>query len=234
MAQSLDTKVNGQHSDRRSYSGSKLLITFLVALILAAMCGYSQATLIKLEGIPVAYDPASNLYWYTDLSRFTRMNYQQQSNMVESIHVDGFSGFHFADASAAGLLIASISSASDIQMFMPTDLQFERVFWTGRTDEIVAIGPDSDLYRRVYYFSLPQTSSSDLILQMFSVNDLSMSLQSPDLAVSAWVVGNQDQVPVPEPGSLILLSAGMIGLMLLYRRNFKLRCRHPYTKGKKV
>ncbi len=198
----------------------RLLVTVLVAIILALMCGTARATLIKLEGVPLAYDPASNLYWYTDLASFRFNNYQQQQSMIESISIQGFSGFHLAEAANVDLLLASISSPADIQLFTPTDVQYEHLFWTGRVDEVVSVGSDTTVYRRVHYFQMPLSSMDSVVHQAFSVEDYSTVLQSPDLMVSAWVVGYQDPAPMPEPGTVLLLGAGMIALVVLRRRLF--------------
>lgn len=209
----------GFQRDRRYWHciQHKLLIVLLTASILVGICGSVSALLIKLEGVPLAYDAGSNVYWYTDLSRFTFQNYQQQLSMIESISIEGFSGFHLADASTVDSLLASISSPSDLQLFTPTDIQYGAVFWTGRTNEVVAIGPLDEVYRRIHYFYLP-ASSADIMHQAFSVQDILSSIDTPDLTVSAWVAGNQDQAPVPEPGSLLLLSVGIISLVTVLHR----------------
>lgn len=201
-----------------SYVCNSLLIISLATIMLAGMCGNVCATLIKLEEVPLAYDPASGLCWYADLSRFTSNNYQQQLSMIASISIDGFSDFHLADAAAANSLLASITSPSDIQLFTPTDYQYGNLFWAGRTNEVVATGDSNDVYRRVHYFYLSQTSATDVIHQAFSVLDLSLAMQDPDLMMSAWVVGHMDQVPVPEPGSLLLVGVGILVMAVLRRR----------------
>lgn len=197
----------------------RLLITVLVAIILALTSGTARATLIKLEGVPLAYDPASNLYWYTDLASFMFNNYQKQQSMIESISIQGFSGFHLADAADVDLLLASISSTADIQLFTPTDLQYEQLFWTGRTDEVVTVY-DNDVYRRVDYFMVPLSSMQSVAHQAFSVIDYSTVIQVPDLGVGAWVVGYQDPAPMPELGTVLLLGAGMIALAVMRRKLF--------------
>lgn len=197
-----------------------LMITVLLAIILALMCGTARATLIKLEGVPLAYDSASNLYWYTDLASFTGNNYQQQRSMIDSISIQGFSGFHLADAAAVDSLRSSISSPADIQLFSPTDLQYEHLFWTGRTNEVVSADAGNDVYRRVHYFTMPLSSMDSVVHQAFSIEDYSTVIQFPDLGVGAWVVGYQDLDPMPEPGTVLLLGAGMIALALLRRRLF--------------
>ena len=193
-------------------AGKSLLVLIACGFVFNCLPGAASATLLNVSGVPLAHDSLTDLYWYTDLTQFRGGNYQQQQSAIAAIQIEGFTGFHLATIADTQSLLASLLTTSDTSVFTPTDMQYDNIFWTGRTDEIVISDPEYGTYRRVYYFYAPTFGTAELMHQAFSVEDGSMSLSMPDLTVSAWVVGSKEQLPIPEPGTLFLLTVGISGL----------------------
>lgn len=194
-----------------------LLVAFTAVLF--GLPGVSSATLVKVGDSPMAYDPVTNLYWFTDLSLLNNKNYQQQQAIIASLSVAGYSGFHMAGLQEITSLLAAVTTTADLASFDPTSIithspaEQTEYLWTGRVDNLQSVSPEGLAVRQFYTF-MAQPSLSDLISCGHSnLSDDSSFLPGEGVSLSAWVVCSKDPEPVPEPGSLALLVIGVAALI---------------------
>lgn len=179
-----------------------------VIVVVVGMVGFgpSVMALSVLEdgGEKVVYDDVNELYWYWDVYHWANQTYDQQITNIATELAGGYfgvTGWHMA-------------------------LNSEMIIWAGYaySDMLATFGLQND----------PWTGGNCDIAEFVSpgrvgigyidgVEERTWRGSAPDVPVNrgAWVVAEVPDVVIPEPGTLILLGSGMLGLLALHRRYTK-------------
>ena len=184
----------------------RMLLHIFFALVILVCFLPNQdlyATLTVLNN-QIVWDSVHNLSWYRDLSYFSNKLYDTQISEIGSLgNYGGLSGWHMASNTEINNLW--LNSTSDITSSF---IQAGSSGWLGRFEEIAQIGS--------HYTAIIDENKNRASIPGMAVND-----GSTYISIGAWVVTNQ--VPsgsgvIPEPGTLFLLSLGLISLLALKRR----------------
>lgn len=197
----------------RSYAGHPKLALIILALIALCIPGNLSATLIKIDNTPIAYDPATDLYWYTNLSNLIG-TYDQQIATITSLSISGYSNIHMANLDEAASLIMAIDSNNDLSLFSSTGGYSSSTYWFGRTSTIGFSDPNMGTIRQGLFLRSYLDNTS---FNWRYVSDDKISVSSEDSWVSAWVVLSKDQETVPEPNTLVLLLFGLIAIVSAHK-----------------
>ena len=80
-------------------------------------------------------------------------------------------------------------------------------------------GPFTDLYWRFYWSATEYAEDMDRAWGFYFAYGDQYSHDKDDILFDAWAVRDGDVAPVPEPGTLLLLSIGLVGLVTCKRKN---------------
>ena len=150
---------------------------------------------------PLAFDPVTKLYWYTNLPLLVG-NYRRQSEIIQTLNIPGFSQFRFATTQELNSLISVVTDASNAFVFTPTEYPtFQNssngpgFYWAARCGDVQRTDPGGMTFRNLLYFYCDPLSALDVKTsnqsnggQFLAIEDHEASIQAPDLQVSAWVV----------------------------------------------
>ena len=205
---------------------SKILLLMLLS-VLFSQPEHASATLISVTDAPLAYDPTSGLYWYTNLPQLVG-TYQVQAELISQIVLPGYTNFHFATDQELTSLVSAASHASDMLTIIPLmtpwtiDNNSKYYWWGGRGGDIRSADENGTV--RPFLEIGVDPVSDTVITATRGVYDDSTALAMLDIKASAWVVGDAEPAPVPEPTSLALLLFGFPGIMYLMRKSRRGKC----------
>lgn len=177
-----------------------LFVTFLVA------SAASTSLLMTADGVAV-YDDTSGLYWYADLGKYP---YLTNSEMVAKISTLANANWRMAKVND----MATLASYSDTEIkdaFLPST-PLTGIGWTtvsvyqGRYD-----GWNNNTVPMQYYGRMVWNLGNNTVLEPLHYGTCAID-SNARYGFGAWIVTN-NYTPVPEPGSLVTLGTGFIGLL---------------------
>lgn len=188
----------------------ELIISVLVVMV--GMLGFAPAALalsvLKDDGQKVVHDDVNNLYWYWDVQHWANQTYQEQmysvANELGPGYFQGTTGWHLATEGEFNVW----QGYSATELYDAFGLQYQHHKTQGRFD---VAGVAIDAHQHGYVRRNPWLG---LIMEVYPVPDW---VQDPCLG--AWVVADAPgSTVIPEPGTLLLLGSGVLGLLALCRK----------------
>ena len=191
--------------------------SILTISLVLAFCTPSYALLTNMEmgGESIVYDDVNDVYWQTDLTRYTNLTWY---GVYEKLQNDNLTNF-------GGINTWELASLLDTYKL-----------WQQLDEETVSYFSDTATYDNYEHFVYGRTSSHGdpqdqpwTFLQLIwqYTND-DRILQEPDQTmddleasyrVGAWVISREPPSSVPEPATIGLIALSVIGLIV--RRKFE-------------
>lgn len=195
-----------------------LIGSFLVFVVsIAGMASVSHAWLIVQEDPntlhKVVFDDAADKYWIWDMAMYENQTYQAQRAAIEQLSYYHSEGWRMATREDIDQLL-QYTAQELAQAFGPgsggSDFNDLDYFVAGRIDE----GVSGRWHESVWVYG------DETYDEYYNVRWESEVDNAEYDWLGAWVVADRSSV-IPEPTTLILLSAGLIGLLALRRRSRK-------------
>lgn len=181
-----------------------------VIVIVVGMVGFvpSAMALSVLEdgGEKVVYDDVNELYWYWDVYHWANQTSNQQKTNIATELAGGYfgvTGWHMANLSEQEIWIGYAYS----DMLATFGLQHVSWFGSGITGgnfDVAQPSPDRVGIGYIDGYEARTWRGS--------------GIDDPVPTRGAWVVAEVSDVVIPEPGTLILLGSGVLGLLALHRK----------------
>jgi hypothetical protein len=184
------------------------------AILLIFIITPASAILISnnIGGDVVVYDDLNKMQWVADLTIFGGETYTEVKTHTAGLNYAGITDWKLASASDITLLISQVD-VSNIYLFTYTgDWGWQDGYkWEGLIDEL---GTRANSHQQVIFDH--RIWDSNTFETIWGYGGL---LDDCD-ANGAWVVSKSN--PVPEPTTMLLFGAGLVGLAGFGRKKFKI------------
>ena len=202
-----------------------MMAVFCLSVVIPA-----EATLISRLGGAAAYDDVLNITWTTDANINGSDTWDDQVAWADSFSLGGFDDWRLASMSVsalAGSLPDTTQSFLVVDCLSATELAcrdnelgymyYHNMDGTGsNTGTQTVDGVDLTNIQR-FYWSGTEFDSSNAWGFDFSFGNQGVDFKGSDFTSTgrlfAWAVRSGDVAAVPEPGTMLLMSTGLFGLL---------------------
>ena len=207
---------------KQFFSIAVFSIIILLFVPNSALC---QLIHVESFGVQLVHDVDNGLWWQPTLDRYLNMNYFEaldQINEDNSNLYGGIGNWHLAGQGPELSKLEAALSGTSIGYFTPTDSwttsDGEAFLYMGRTSDI------NDYNGVIYNLNVgfddhpwlgPDRSAAFSLVLPIASSGLNMSSDTS----GAWVVSSSS--PAPDPTTMLLFGAGLVGLAGFGRKKFK-------------
>jgi hypothetical protein len=193
----------------------RIALHFGVLFLLTVSSGMAHATLLDIntpESGHVIYDDVAGRYWMWDLNAFTNKTYTEQVAMVSddyaAINYFGINNWHVAKLDEMQTLFNGGRTWDELMLFGPSYIidndEVTQIHWAGRYDSL-----DTNTFNHSVAGFYADYNTTSIGYGYYPAIDATQYSN-----VGAWVTAS----PVPEPSTILLLSAGLAGVAIAARR----------------
>jgi hypothetical protein len=192
---------------------TRIASIMILVIGMIGMGSVAQALLmdqVDSNGDHVVFDDQTEQYWIWDLSTFGQQDYAGQMENIEALDYYGITAWRMATlADIQGLSANGAENISNaFGESLPTPSYYDSKL-IGRYNEVMSAQSHYKARVDLDWLGNPVGFSIDTGV----VDDLE------GMVIGAWVVADAgSQAPIPEPGTLILLGPGILGLLVLRRK----------------